>query len=290
MLLRLSGLFGLIGLSVMGVLHAEDSKPLSVVTYNVRYANPGDGPDFWPNRVDAVVSFLNEQDLAGLQEVTYPQLQDLRSHLPDFDSYGVGRDDGKQGGEHAPIFYRRDRLQEVRRGTFWLSESPEEVGVAGWDAALPRTCTWMILRDKQSGATMLAANTHFDHRGEQARRNSAKLLVSRLQDLAGDLPVILLGDFNCQSGSEPYRVLAADGFLVDARDRSETPPSGPESTWNGFKQIDTRGAIDHIWVHGPLSVMEFGVFDPKTRSGRFASDHLPVRARIRLGSKSSRPN
>ncbi len=289
MLLRLSGLVGLIGLSVMGVLHAEDSKPIRVVTYNIRYANPGDGPDFWPNRVDAVVSFLSEQDLAGLQEVTHPQLQDLRSRLTDFDSYGVGRDDGKQGGEHAPIFYRRDRLEEVKRGTFWLSESPEVVGVAGWDAALPRTCTWMILRDKRSGSTILAANTHFDHRGEEARRNSAKLIVSRLRQLAGDLPVILLGDFNCQFGSEPYQALTADGFLVNARDKSESPPSGPESTWNGFEQIDTRGAIDHILVRGPVSVLEFGVFDPKTSSGRFASDHLPVRALIRIGS-ASRPN
>jgi endonuclease/exonuclease/phosphatase family metal-dependent hydrolase len=147
----------------------------------------------------------------------------------------------------------------------------------------------MILRDKPSGALMLVANTHFDHRGKQARRNSAQLIVARLRQLAGDLPVILLGDFNCQSGSEPYQVLTADGFLVDARDRSEMPPSGPESTWNGFKQIDTRGAIDHILVHGSLSVLEFGVFDPKTRAGRFASDHLPVRARIRIDS-TSRPN
>jgi endonuclease/exonuclease/phosphatase family metal-dependent hydrolase len=290
MLLHLRRLVGLIGLSLMGgVLHADDSKPLSVVTYNIRYANPADGPDFWPNRVDAVVSFLSEQDLAGLQEVTDPQLQDLRSRLPDFESYGVGRDDGKQGGEHAPIFYRRDRLKEVKRGTFWLSESPEAVGVAGWDAALPRTCTWMILRDRRSGATMLVANTHFDHRGEQARRNSAKLIVARLRQLAGDLPVILLGDFNCQSGSEPYQSLTADSFLTNARDRSETPPSGPESTWNGFEQIDTRGAIDHIFVREPLSVLDLGVFDPKTSSGRFASDHLPVRARIRFGS-TSRPN
>ena len=289
MLLRLLGLVGLMGFFGTGLIPAEDPAALSAVTYNIRYANPDDGPDFWSNRVDAVTSFLKDHDLAGLQEVTFSQLQDLQSRLTEFDSYGVGRDDGKQSGEHAPIFYRRNRLEEVQRGTFWLGEAPEAVGVAGWDAALPRICTWMILREKQNGATMLVANTHFDHRGEQARRNSAKLIVTRLGQQAGALPVILLGDFNCQSGSEPFQALIADGFLTDAREMSETPPTGPESTWNGFKQIDTRGAIDHVLVRGPLRVLEFGVFDPKTRSGRFASDHLPVHARIRIGP-TSRPN
>ena len=259
---------------------AEDSPALRVVTYNIRYANPEDGPDVWSNRVESVSGFLDRQDIAGLQEVTFPQLQDLRQRLDAFDAYGVGRDDGKQGGEHAPIFYRRERLEPVEQGTFWLSETPDQVGVAGWDAALPRTCTWMILRDKISGASMLVANTHFDHRGSAARAESGKLVLRMLRERAGDLAVILLGDFNCEAGSDPYRGLTAEDYLVDARVASQTEPTGPNSTWNGFEEIVAGRVIDHIFVHGGLDVLELATLDPRTPASRFASDHLPVRALI----------
>ncbi len=280
MVVRLLGMLWLAGCLLPSALVAQDSPPLRVVTYNIRYANPGDGPDVWSNRVDAVSSFLDQQDIAGLQEVTFEQLQDLRQRLGDFDAYGVGRDDGKQGGEHAAIFYRRERLESVEQGTFWLSESPEQVGVAGWDAALPRTCTWMVLRDKVSGASMLVANTHFDHRGAVARAESGKLVLRLLRERAGDLPVILLGDFNCEADSDPYRGLTADDYLVDARSASKTAPTGPNSTWNGFQEIEAGKVIDHIFIHGGLDVLALATLDPKTAAARFASDHLPVRVLI----------
>lgn len=284
MAVRLLGMLGLAGCLLAPAPAAEgiveDSSVLRVVTYNIRYANPGDGPDVWPNRVESVSRFLDRQDIAGLQEVTFPQLQDLRQRLAAFEGYGVGRDDGKQGGEHAVIFYRRERLESVDQGTFWLSESPQRVGVAGWDAALPRTCTWMVLRDKISGRSMLVANTHFDHRGSAALAESGKLVLRMLRERAGDLPVILLGDFNCEADSDPYRGLTADDFLVDARSASQTEPTGPNSTWNGFQAIEAGRVIDHIFVHGGLDVLELATLDPKTAASRFASDHLPVRVLI----------
>ena len=266
--------------SVAQDLVAQDARALKVVTYNIRYANPGDGLDVWSNRVAAVSSFLEQQDLAGLQEVTYPQLQDLQERLKAFEAYGLGRDDGKQGGEHAPIFYRRDRLESLDQGTFWLSESPEQVGVAGWDAALPRTCTWMILRDKATGASMLVANTHFDHRGAVARVESGKLMLRWLRERAGDRPLIVLGDFNCEPDSDPYRALTEGGYLADARSTSQSSPTGPNSTWNGFQEIESGRVIDHIFVHGGVNVLTLATLDPRTEEGRFASDHLPVRGLI----------
>jgi endonuclease/exonuclease/phosphatase family metal-dependent hydrolase len=287
MMARLLAAVWVTGMGLISAVTAQQPAPLKVVTYNIRFANPGDGPDVWPNRVNAVSQFLSESDIAGLQEVTYEQLQELEKRLDAFDGYGVGRDDGQHGGEHAVIFYRRDRLEPLERGTFWLSESPSEVGVAGWDAALPRTCTWMILRDRVTGDSMLVANTHFDHVGAIARRESGKLVLHRLREKAGQLPVILLGDFNCEPDSDPYRELTADGYLVDARSVSENPPTGPTSTWNGFREIQPGRVIDHLFLRGDWQVRSLATLDPKTSEGRFASDHLPVRILIESAAGSS---
>ncbi|QEG00870.1 Endonuclease/Exonuclease/phosphatase family protein [Stieleria maiorica] len=275
----------LIALPIVSTSAQEESddgpatQPLKVATYNVRYANPGDGEDVWPNRQEFVIEYCKRNDIIGLQEVTEPQFAQLRAGLTDFDSYGVGRDDGKSGGEHAPFFYRSDKFEVIDKGTFWLSESPETVGVKGWDAALPRTCTWIHFRDKRSGAEFYVANTHFDHRGAKARAESGKLLAKRLGQLPKELPIILMGDFNCMIDSEPYNAIVTS--LTDARNASESDPTGPNSTWNGFKKIQPDRIIDHIFVRA-ADVRQLAVHDPKTDRGRFASDHLPVQIVVSL--------
>ena len=256
----------------------DDDAQIEIATYNIRYANRGDGKDVWPNRRAAVIAYVGRNEIVGLQEVTKSQLNDLTAGLPQFDYYGVGRDDGKSGGEHAPIFYRKERFEVINKGTFWLSETPDKIGVAGWDAALPRTCTWIHFRDRKSGQAFLVANTHFDHRGAKARAESGKLIARRIADLAGDLPVIVMGDLNCLPDSEPYNAIAAS--FVDARSTSQTRPVGPNSTWNGFSEIVPDRIIDHVFVR-KFNVLQLATEDPKTDNGRFASDHLPVKAIVR---------
>ena len=280
-------------LIVFAMLHpAFGEETLSTVSYNIRYNNPADGPDAWPNRAEAVADYLDDFDLLGLQEVTQGQLEDLRRRLPDFDYYSVGRNDGQKDGEHASIFFRRSRLEQLRSGTFWLSETPEQAGSQGWDAALPRICSWVLLKDKQTGHQFLFANTHFDHLGSQAREQSGELLRQRASDLPAELPVILTGDFNCLPGSNPYLAIIEDsssdaGSLQDARSASQSPPAGPQSTWCGFSQLAEGRIIDHIFVRGPLTVRSLQVDDPRTDEDRFASDHLPVRAVIQIGEAES---
>lgn len=261
------------------------SDPLSIVTYNIRYANPGDGLDVWANRIDAVSDFIAQHDVIGLQEVTFAQLTDLRQRLNEFDYYGVGRDDGKQGGEHAPIFYRRDRIEAMDQGTIWLSEQPEQVGGKGWDAALPRTCTWMVLKDKVSNHRFWIANTHFDHKGNNARTESAKLIHQLAIEKPQGLPTVVMGDFNCLPESDPYQAITNEEFLADARRISKAKATGPNGTWNGFREIQANQIIDHLFVGGPLNVLTFETLNPRTAADRFASDHLPVRATIRLQPK-----
>jgi endonuclease/exonuclease/phosphatase family metal-dependent hydrolase len=260
------------------------------MTYNIRYDNPRDGKDVWRNRVDAVVDLIAKQDVIGLQEVTAGQLDALVARLVDFQFYGLGRDDGKRGGEHAPIFFRKERFEQLDRGTFWLSQRPAEVGVAGWDASLPRTCTWMLLKDKTTGSNLWVANAHFDHRGSKSRLESGRLITKVVRDQVKDMPTIVMGDFNCLPRSPPYQALIDGNLLIDARKASKQKVAGPDSTWNGFRGVIPERIIDHVFVGGPIEVEQLSTLDPKTASGRFASDHLPVRILMRLMSSGPSQN
>ena len=267
---------------------------LRILSFNIRYDNPGDGPDAWPNRKEAVADMIRSRavDVAGLQEALKGQIDDLQALLPDYAWLGVGREDGMEQGEFAPIFYRRDRLDTLRWGTFWLSETPDIPGSRSWDAALERIATWAVLRDRQTSEAFLAVNTHFDHRGAEARTRSAELIVESLNDLAtgqsgeqddegaGSLPVVLTGDFNTGEDSAPYAVLT-DAFS-DALYASEQPHEGPISTWNGFEAIVPGRRIDYIFVGDGVRVYVHRILPDTIANGRFLSDHLPVLAEITL--------
>ena len=273
----------LIGLINFNAL-ADERMPVRVMSYNIRYLNTRDGADIWRHRSAKVIETLAQTDLFGLQEATFPQIQDVAAGLPEFRYYGVGRDDGKQKGEATPIFYRTALFEELKRGTFWLSPTPEVVGKAGWDAALPRIASWMTLKHRPSGKMLLIVNTHFDHKGKQARLESARLLAEKSPTLAGEspMPLIVMGDFNTVRGSQPYEVLAeADGW-EDSYHFSQTEPTGPQGTFNGFKALQPDKHIDHIFVSEGTNVLSHQVLDPRTESGRFASDHHPILIQLGL--------
>ena len=215
-----------------------------------------------------------------------PADRSLARHRPDD---GLGRDDGKTQGELSPVFYRQDRFERLGAGTFWLSSTPDKVGSKGWDAALPRVCSWLKLRDKTSGSEFFLFNTHFDHRGELARQLSATLLRVKLPEIAGESPLVLTGDFNATSSETAYKVLTTGKTtaetvvgepLEDARDASAAKPAGPDSTWNGFREIVPGRKIDFVFVRG-AAVHSHRVLDPRVK-GRFLSDHLPVVAAITI--------
>ena len=267
-----------LGIAESGV--NDSAKAFKLMTFNIRYDNFRDGKDAWVHRVDTVVDLLSKQDLLGLQEVTAGQLKTLKVRLPEFDFYGLGRDDGHSRGEHAPIGIRKSRFTALERGTFWLSKNPEQIGVAGWDASLPRTCTWVLVKDSFTGGKLWVANTHFDHRGSTARLESAQLIKRVVSELPAAIPIVVMGDFNCLQKSPPYVALVGDQSLQDARLLSRRKVVGPESTWNGFRTVVSGRIIDHIFVRGPVSIEQLSTLDPKTSAGRYASDHLPVQVEV----------
>ena len=180
-------------------------QALNVMSWNIRYDNPRDGVNAWKNRKDWVAEIITTQkvDIVGLQEVLLRQLDDLKKRLPEMDVYGVGRDDGKSRGEFAPIFFPQERFDLLDKSTFWLSRTPDKVGSRDWDAAITRIASWVKLKDRNTGRVFYVINTHFDHRGEKARAESAALLAKQLREKFTEHPVILTGDFNTTPDSLP---------------------------------------------------------------------------------------
>ncbi len=275
------------------------------MTFNIRYDNPGDGENRWVFRKDKVASVirLHQADIAGLQEALKHQITELAERLPDYGWFGVGRQDGRDGGEFTPIFYRRDRFEVVEHGDFWLSETPEKIGSKSWDAALPRIATWGKFKDKTTEREFYLLNTHFDHLGVLARLESAKQLRSWTEGRVKELPVIVIGDFNCLPASppmqwltcareatsattgdppaEPATILCSDCLLCDAIHRTKKPHHGPTSTWNGFGPLVPLRKIDHIFVTERVDVLQHAILADHW-DGRWPSDHLPVMAEVEL--------
>jgi endonuclease/exonuclease/phosphatase family metal-dependent hydrolase len=252
------------------------------MTFNLRYDTPNDSANAWPHRRDWVAALIrfHAPDAVGVQEALAHMLTELDARLPELARVGVGRADGRARGEFSAILYRRDRLELLDSGTFWLSPTPEVAGSKGWDAAIERIATWARFRDRLTGCRHLHVNTHFDHIGEQARRESARLIRRRIVALAGGLPVIVTGDLNADPASEPYRILTRDTIdkatpLRDAMVVSREGHYGPTSTWTAFRAIEPGRRIDYVLVSPAVRVSKHAIL-PDSWDGRFPSDHLPV--------------
>jgi endonuclease/exonuclease/phosphatase family metal-dependent hydrolase len=263
------------------------TPPLRVMTFNIRYDTPRDSGNAWPHRKDWVAGLVkfHEADVVGVQEALAHMLTDLDARLPGFARVGVGRTDGKTRGEFSAILYDTRRLALLDSGTFWLSPTPEAVGSKGWDAAIERVATWARFRDRATGCSHVHLNTHFDHMGEQARQESARLIRRQLASLAGDLPIVMTGDLNAVPSSVAYRTLTRDTIagavapLLDAFSTSRSGHYGPTSTWTAFRAIEPGRRIDYILVSSAVTVRTHGAL-PDSWDGRFPSDHLPVLASV----------
>ncbi len=248
----------------------EDESIVRVCTFNVRYDTDDAYP--WADRCSAVIETIDrlDPDIVGCQEPLAHQYDDLRAGL-DYRWHGVGRRDGGREGEFVPVGWRPERFDPIDTGAFWLSETPAEPSV-GWDGSLPRVATWARLRDRTTGDRYWVCSVHLDHRGEQARLESARLLRRRVRSRLDDGDrVILLGDCNCTAGSPPYRELTM-GAMADSRRQAEVV-AGPVGTFYGFTG-DPGDRIDYVFVSEAIDVKSYRTLSP--RDGVSRSDHLPI--------------
>jgi len=251
---------------------------LNVMSYNIRFNNPGDSINAWSNRkewVKALVKFY-DTDILGIQEGLSDQVDYLQT-ATGFAVEGVGRDDGKKAGEFVAIYYNPARFIKRLSGHFWLSETPD-IPSKGWDAAIVRLCTWVRLYDKIRKQEFYVFNTHYDHVGVLARVKSSELIQKQIPLIAGNLPVILTGDLNVTPQTESVATLKT--FLNDAREVSQEPPYGPEGSFNDFKfNAALKDRIDYIFTSKHFKVLKYGILSD-SKEQRYPSDHLPVFSRV----------
>lgn len=283
-----------IGLSIFLLLFtfACDSgeEQLHLVTFNIRYDNPQDGINRWENRIPIIEGYFETDtpDIIGMQEVVYNQLIDLQKILAGYNYVGKGRNDGDTAGEYTPIFWKEERFDLVDHSQFWLSDTPEVIGSRGWDAALPRIVTWAALEDKHTGRTVYTFNTHFDHRGIEARRNSIDLISDKISEIARNAPILVMGDFNIRREHPAFGDTLYHHLLDTFRERhslhnseyiaGEVVSSG--ATGNGFSndwQQRPPYAIDYIFANDQFDIHIYRV-DHITERDVFISDHWPVTA------------
>lgn len=256
---------------------AEDKEVLNIATFNLRMDTPSDGENAWFHRKDMVNDLIRFYgfDLFGTQEGFTHQLNDIL-RLSDYRFIGVGRDDGKDAGEHCAIFYRSDRFKVLDQGDFWLSEHPEKPG-RGWDGTCcNRICTWGKFEDLKNHKQFYFFNVHYEYEGDVARRESSNLMISRIKSIAGNQPVFLTGDFNAFPTEEPIRILNDSGFLNDSYKITKEAPFGPVCTYHGYDStIKTEERLDYIWVTDSIQIDKYGVLT-NTLYGHTPSDHFPV--------------
>ena len=280
----------------LATLAAAQAQTIRVATYNMRYANHDDSLEGngWGQRYPVIARLIrfHDFDIFGTQECLYHQLTDLKDSLPGYEYIGIGRDDGKHGGEHSAIFYKSDRFALLQKGDFWLSTITDRPN-KGWDAVLPRICSWGKFQDKHSGFTFYLFNLHMDHIGVKARAESAKLVLARIKAMAPAEPVILTGDFNVDQTSESYSLINTSGLLRDAFELSPIRYAS-NGTFNDFHiNRKTNGRIDHIFLSKAFHIRRYGILtdtypsrDAATGSAdtgkdsrwvaRLPSDHYPV--------------
>lgn len=281
---------------------------INVASYNIRQYNKQDSinGNGWQVRCPILAQLIrfHEFDVFGTQEGFKHQLEDLKAALPGYDYTGVGREDGADAGEHSAIFYRTDLFTLVDHDDFWLSETPEKPSI-GWDAVLPRICSWARLRHNPTGKEFLFFNLHMDHIGKQARVESALLVQQKMNEFGSELPTFLTGDFNVDQTHQSYTALTTSGKLKDSYCTAKLVYA-LNGTFNDYSTNDySTSRIDHIFVSPNVKVDKYGVLTDTYRTpvdgaearqpgsapeeisliphvARTPSDHFPVMIRARF--------
>ena len=260
----------------LGVVSCNRTSEIKVMSYNIRLSSGTEKADsiyHWEHRKQASLNLMHEENptVFGLQEACPDQMDYMVENLPEYGYIGVGRDDGKRKGEFMSIFYKKEEVEFIDGGTFWLSETPDEVS-KGWDAACFRTCTWALLKKKDTGKKFVYMNTHLDHMGKVAREESIKLIVERAEKLTGGkLPVFITADFNSPTSNAIFKPMQE--AMLDAR--VEAPVTDDRGTLNCWGTTPPGVVIDHVFYRG-AEAQKFEVLRDKDYGAPYVSDHYPV--------------
>ena len=250
---------------------------MRIMSFNIRCGNVGN--ETWEDRIGIVSQTMleSEADSIGVQEATPEWMAALIENTGDKYAFvGVGRDDGDNEGEYSSIFYLKDKYDIEDSGTFWLSETPDMVSF-GWDAACRRVCTWAVLVNKESNLKYVHINTHFDHIGIAARKNSVDMIVNKAKEFT-DVPVVFTADMNVVEGSENYKQFVESDVFRDTKYLA--PDTMNYCTYHDTKPEQHKDeVIDYVMINKKFDAVSYKVVTEGI-DGRFVSDHFPIYADI----------
>ncbi len=250
---------------------------MKIMSFNIRCANVGD--DSWEDRIGIVCQTILESnaDSVGIQEATPGWMAALKENIGHKYAYvGVGRDDGANEGEYSPVFYLKDKYEVISCDNFWLSETPDKPSF-GWDAACRRICSWVQLKNKETGEDYVHINTHFDHKGEEARRNSVEMIIEHAKTFT-DIPVVFTADMNVVEGTENYNQFVNSNYFDDAKKLA--PDTMNYCTYHDTKPEEhEKDVIDYVMINKDFKALKYVVMTEGI-DGRFVSDHYPIYAII----------
>ncbi|MBR5282064.1 MAG: endonuclease/exonuclease/phosphatase family protein [Alistipes sp.] len=274
----------LLALLSLGALVGCQETRLTVGSYNVRYDAAADATngDSWAERKEAVAEIIlqHDFDIVGTQEANARQLPELESLLGGYGCiyHPYGGNNGT--GHNCATFYKLEKFDLLDQGTFWYSPTPEVKSI-GWDATDYRLCHWGKFREKQSGKEFYFFNSHLYWRLHEAREKSGGVHISMVKKIAGDSPVISVGDFNSTEGTPQVQEILS--LLKDAH-RESPVVEGCDVTdlGGGNFQGEAKARIDFIFLSKDIEVESFRTIEDKRENGHYPSDHLPIAGKIRL--------
>ena len=259
---------------------------IDALSFNIRFDNPKDGENAWPNRKEMVGQWVKSEspDVIGLQEALRHQIDDIKKVATSYSEYGVGRDDGKSRGEHCTILYLKKRfsLDKSDCGTFWFSDTPEKIASKSWGNEIPRICTWGRFIEKKTDKGFYVYNVHYDHRSQPSRLGASELIIQRISKRKRfNDPIILMGDFNASENNPAIKIFKDEPLNLVDTFRVVKPDEKMVKTFHGFRGGSfSGGKIDHVFMlpkMGKVSSAEIVRFN---KDKRYLSDHYPVRAKL----------
>lgn len=259
---------------------------IDAVAFNIRFDNPKDGENAWPNRKEMVGKWIESEspDVIGLQEALRHQINDIKKVATAYSEYGVGRDDGKSRGEHCTILYLKKRftLDKKDCGTFWFSDTPEKIASKSWGNEIPRICTWARLIHKKTGKGFYLYNVHYDHQSQSSRIRASNLIIERISNRKqSNEPIILMGDFNAAEKNPAITVFKEEPLKLVDTFRVVKPDEKMVKTFHGFRGGSFMGGkIDHVFILPKTAKVRSAEIVRFNKDKRYLSDHYPVRAKL----------
>ncbi len=296
-----------------------EASPVKIMTFNLRYDTTSHKLLSTEVRGANLMKLIQKYspDSISFNEATDTWMKYLRGAMKQrgYEYVGVGRDKGKDstdatgnGNEHCPVFYKATKYDLIDSGNFWLSDTPEVAGSTSWGAACKRICSYVVLKNKQSGEIYAHLSTHLDHESEEAKVNSISVIETYIRAIIekhGNIGIILSGDFNTKINSEPY--VSVTSYMDDSRFiATETGVVGsstcgyqkPNQWEAGDKTtVDPSASpIDYIFVKkGAYTVNYYTIVDDtftfdyggQTWHDHPVSDHFGVYAEVALTNPSA---